>query len=116
MAIGIPGVDENGFDDLYDGDKELYVSVLHSFLDKTPSVLSKLAKVSNDTLPDYATTVHGLKGALAAVCAEEHRKAALELEKFSRSGNLAGVQAKNGAFLKSVEELLENIQQWFKRH
>jgi HPt (histidine-containing phosphotransfer) domain-containing protein len=87
-----------------------------SFIAKTPDVLKKLATVTKENLADYATTVHGLKGACANVCAEEARKAALELEQLSRAGDLAGVQAKNGAFLKNVETLLDNLQNWHKSH
>jgi HPt (histidine-containing phosphotransfer) domain-containing protein len=116
MAIGIPGVDENNFNDLFDGDEELYASVVRSFVDKTPDVLSTLAKISNETLAAYATTIHGLKGACANICAEEARKAALELETLSKNGDLAGVQARNEAFLKSVETLTNNARNWLKNH
>jgi HPt (histidine-containing phosphotransfer) domain-containing protein len=116
MAIGIPGVNEGIFNDLFDGDEELFVSVLKSFEEKTPAVLNKLANVSKETLSDYANNIHGLKGALANVCAEEARKAALELETLSRNGDLAGVQAKNGAFLKNVETLMGHVRNWLKNH
>jgi len=116
MAIGVPGIDEAIFNDLLDGDVDLYVSLLTSFVGKTPSVLSKLATVSKETLPDYSTTVHGLKGACANICAEEARKAALKLEQMSRAGDLAGVLAENDAFLKYVEELTGRLQDWLKKH
>ncbi|GBU27931.1 histidine kinase [Treponema sp. R8-4-B8] len=116
MAIGVPGIDENIFQDLFEGDVEVFKSVLHSFIDKTPSVLQKLSLVSKENLADYATTVHGLKGACATICAEEARKAAFSLEQKSRAGDLNGVLAENNAFIKSVEELLVNLQNWFKSH
>jgi len=116
MAIGIPGVDEGIFQDLMDGDEDLYVSVLSSFIEKTPSVLVKLAAVSKETLPDYAITVHGLKGACANICAEEARKMALSLEQKARAGDLAGVQAENGPFLKYVEDLMVKLKEWHKKH
>jgi HPt (histidine-containing phosphotransfer) domain-containing protein len=114
MAIGIPGVDEEVFNDLFDGDEGLYTSVARSFVDKTPSVVAKLANVSQESLAEYATNIHGLKGACANVCAEEARKAAMELETLSRKGDLAGVQSKNGAFLKIVENLMGGLQKWLK--
>jgi len=114
MAINIPEIDENIFRDLMDSDEDLYVSVLSSFIEKTPAVLSKLAVVSKETLPDYATTVHGLKGACANICAEEARQKALKLEQMSRAGDLAGVEADNAAFLKYVEDLLVKLKDWLK--
>jgi len=116
MALNILGIDENIFSDLMDSDEDLYVSVLSSFIEKTPSVLSKLAAVTKETLPDYAITVHGLKGACANICAEEARKMAYNLEQKSRAGDLAGVQADNGAFLKYVEDLLVKLKEWNKNH
>jgi HPt (histidine-containing phosphotransfer) domain-containing protein len=116
MTIGVPGVDENIFQDLFEGDVDVYKAVLQSFVEKTPSVLNKLANVSKETLADYAISVHGLKGACATVCAEEVRKAAFSLEQKSRAGDLDGVLAENKLFIKSVEELLGNLQNWLKSH
>jgi len=116
VAIGVTGIDEGIFKDLMDSDEELYASLVTSFVGKTPSVLSKLKAVSQETLADYATTVHGLKGALANICAEDGRKMALNLEQKSRAGDLAGVQAGNGAFLKYVEDLLGRLNDWLKKH
>jgi HPt (histidine-containing phosphotransfer) domain-containing protein len=116
MAIGIQGVDEGSFKDLMDGDVDLFVSVLTSFVEKTPSVINKLKIVSNETLANYATTVHGFKGALANICAEEARKMAYSLEEKSRSGDLAGVMAENGPFLKYVEELMVRLNDWLNKH
>ncbi|MDR2731506.1 MAG: Hpt domain-containing protein [Treponema sp.] len=116
MAINVPGVDEGSFNELFDGDESLYVSVLSSFIDKTPSVLSKLATVTADNLKDYADTVHGLKGACANVCAEEARKKALDLELKAKAGDLAFCQANNAAFLKYVEDLLPKLKDWLQKH
>jgi len=116
MAIGIPGVDENIFQDLLDGDEDLFVTVLRTFVDKTPESLSKLAEVSNETLADYAILVHGVKGACANICAEEARQMAYKLEQMSRAGDLAGVLADNGPFLKYMEDLMGKLQNWLKNH
>jgi HPt (histidine-containing phosphotransfer) domain-containing protein len=116
MVINIPGVDDGVFKDLFDGDEELYISILNIFVNKTPGVLKKLAAVSSETLTEYANNIHGLKGTCANICAEEARKAAMRLETMSRNGDLAGVLAENGPFLKYMEELLGNLQDWLKNH
>jgi HPt (histidine-containing phosphotransfer) domain-containing protein len=115
MALNIPGIDEGVFSDLMDSDEDLYVSVVDSFITKTPDVLKKLATVTKENLADYAITVHGLKGACANVCAEEARKMALNLEMKSKAGDLATVQAENGAFLKYVEDLLVKLKDWHSK-
>jgi len=115
MAIGIPGIDEGNFNDLMDGDEGLYASVLRAYIKNTPAVLNKLNNVSSETLTDYAITVHGFKGACANICAEEARKMAYSLEQKSRAGDLAGVLAENEPFLKYIEDLTINLQDWLQK-
>ena len=116
MAIGIRGISEENFNDLFEGDEELFISVLRSFVNKTPSTLCILATVTPETLPDYAIRIHGLKGACAGICAEEARQMAYKLEMMSKAGDLPGVQANNGAFLEYMKELMGNLQNWLKNH
>jgi len=116
MAIGISGIDEGIFNDLMDGDEELYLSVLSFYIDKTPVVLGKLAAVTKETLADYAITIHGFKGACANICAEEARKKAYSLEQKAKTGDWAGVQAENGPLLKYIEELLPKLNDWYGKH
>jgi len=116
MAIEISGIDEKIFIDLMGGDEELYVSVISSFIDKTPATLSKLAAVTKETLADYAITVHGFKGACATICAEEARKMAFSLEQKAKAGDFAGVQTENGPFLKYAEDLNNRLKEWYGSH
>jgi HPt (histidine-containing phosphotransfer) domain-containing protein len=116
MAIGIPGEDEQGFLDLFEGDMELYVTILSTFVGKTPGVLTSLRNVSQATLADYTNNIHGLKGACANICAEEARKTALKLEMMAKAGDLSGVLAENEAFLKYMEEFMVRLQSWLKNN
>jgi len=116
MAIGIQGIDEDKFQELFDGDEEVFKDVLTSFVEKTPVVIKGLATVTKETLPDYAINVHGIKGACATVCAEEARKMAFNLETMSKKGDLSGVLAENPHFFKYIDELLERFQNWLKNH
>jgi HPt (histidine-containing phosphotransfer) domain-containing protein len=114
MTIGIPGVDEQKFVSLFEGDTELYMSVLRSFTEKTPGVMDKLRNVSQAALPAYIDNIHSLKGACANVCAEEAREKALNLEMMAKAGDFPGVLACNEAFLKYMEDLLDGLQNWLK--
>ena len=116
MAIGIPGIDEGIFNELMDGDEELYVSVLSSFVEKTPSVQAKLRSVTKETLAEYAVNVHGFKGACANICAEQARKMALSLELKAKAGDLAGVQAEIGPFMKYIDDLMPKLKDWYGKH
>jgi len=114
MLIEIPGIDETAFKDLLDGNEELFISLISSFINKTPSAISKLTPITQETLPEYARNIHGLKGACANICAEEARKMALSLEQKAKNGDLNGVLAENGDFLKYLDELMGNLQKWLK--
>jgi len=116
MAIGIPDIDEAVFNDLLDGDEDLFKTVLTTFVDKTPGSLAKLANPTQETLKDYHIRVHAVKGACATVCAENLRKKAFDLEMKAKGGDLVGVQAENGAFIKEVEEMIEKSKAWLKSH
>jgi len=116
MAIGVSGIDEGIFKDLMDGDEDMFAAVVSTFVDKTPGSLAKLANPTKETLADYAILVHGVKGACASVCAEEARKMAFDLEQKSRAGNLDGVLAENGAFIKYAEDLINKLKDWLKKH
>ncbi|MCL2294193.1 MAG: Hpt domain-containing protein [Spirochaetes bacterium] len=116
MDIEIPGIDAKKGLDLYDDDFEIYVTVLRSYVTNTPAALDKLRNVSAETLANYAIYIHGVKGTSASIGAEEVRKTAAQLEIMAKVEDLQSVQAWNEAFLKSVDELLNNIQSWLKQH
>jgi HPt (histidine-containing phosphotransfer) domain-containing protein len=116
MAIGLPGVDEGIFNDLLDGDEDLFMTVLTTFVEKTPGSLAKLANPTKETLADYAILVHGVKGACANICAEQLRQKALKLEQLSRAGDLNGVLAGNAPFIKEVQDMVEKGKTWLKSH
>ena len=116
MALGITGIDEAKFNDLMEGDEELFISVLSLYLDKTPSVVSKLEAVTIKTLADYATTVHGFKGACANICAEDARKMAYSLELKAKASDWDGVQTENAPFLKYIDGLMLNLKDWYEKH
>jgi len=116
MAIGIQGIDESIFNDLLDGDEDLFVTVLETFINKTPEALSKLPPITKESLPDYAIRIHGIKGACANICAEEARQKAFKLEQMSRAGDLNGVLADHEPFMKHMEELMGRLKDWYNGH
>jgi len=116
MKIDIPGVEEKRIMELYDGDMEIFIPVLRSYLSVIPDSLDQMSAVSADTLKDYAIRVHGVKSTSDSIGAEEARKMALELEMLAKAGDLSSVLAKNGAFLKYEKTLLGNIKTWLARY
>jgi signal transduction histidine kinase/CheY-like chemotaxis protein len=115
MKIDIPGVDEGKVMELYDGDMDIYLPVLRSYVSVMPAALEKMYNVSAENLSEYVVQVHGVKSTSDSIGAEEARKMAFDLEVMAKAGDLAGVLAKNGALLQYVKDLLVNIQNWLTR-
>jgi PAS domain S-box-containing protein len=90
--------------------EETYLQILQSYLTHTPELLEKLRSLSRGTLPQYAVTVHGLKGASYGICAEKIGKEAEELEFAAKAGDYEKVNAKNAAFISKVETTLEGVR------
>jgi len=86
-----------------------YLDILRSWYQHTPSLLEKMRYPSFENLPEYAITVHGLKGASLGICADEISKKAEELEHHAKNGNIDHVKADNSAFIDMVELMLRNI-------
>ncbi|MDR0452839.1 MAG: response regulator [Treponema sp.] len=91
------------------GTEEIYLRILHSYATHSPALLEKLRNLTRETLPDYAITVHGLKGASYGICANEIGKDAEELEHAAKAGDYEKVNSKNAAFIAKVEASLEKL-------
>jgi len=116
VVIEIPGVDTKKGLSLYAGDTSVYLSLLRSYAANTPGLLEKLRIVSEQTLPKYNVTVHGLKGSSAGIGAEGIRESAFELEKISKEGNLQGVWALNGKLIADTKIIVANIKAWLQQY
>jgi len=116
VTIEIPGVDTKKGLALYAGDTGVYLALLRSYVTNTPGLLEKLSIVSEETLPKYNISVHGLKGSSANIGAESIREAAFELEKISREGNLRGVWALNGKLIADTRIIVANIKTWLDQY
>ena len=119
MNIHISGIDEEKVLDLYEDDIELYKKVSRSFITVVPAVLDKMRLIKNQStsaeLADYAATVHGLKGTSTTIGAEETRKAALNLEKMAKAGDLSGVLSENPQFIRQVDKLIDDLRTWLEQ-
>jgi signal transduction histidine kinase/DNA-binding response OmpR family regulator len=115
MEIDIPGVDNERVKKIYGKKFNIYLDVLRSYLDVVPKSLEEMSQVTKETLSAYVTSVHGVKSVSDFIGAEEARKMALELEMMGRAGDLSGVQAKNGTFIKYAKELIVNVEKYLAK-
>jgi CheY-like chemotaxis protein len=91
------------------GTGEVYLRILQSYVTHTQDLLEKLRSLTRETLPDYAITVHGVKGASYGICADAIGKDAEELEFAAKAGDYEKVESKNAAFISKVEDTLERL-------
>jgi CheY-like chemotaxis protein/anti-sigma regulatory factor (Ser/Thr protein kinase) len=97
------------------GGEDAYREVLRSYASHTPDLLDKLREVNEETLPEYAIAVHGLKGSSYGICADGVGKMAEALEFAAKNGDIETVKAKNGALLRETESLLSDLRSMGKK-
>jgi PAS domain S-box-containing protein len=107
-AAKIEGINLKAGISRYEGET-VYLGLLRSYSIHTPELLEKLRSLSRETLPEYAVTVHGLKGASYGICAEAIGKEAEELEHAAKAGDYETVRDKNAAFIAGTEAALAEI-------
>ncbi|MDR1803391.1 MAG: Hpt domain-containing protein [Treponema sp.] len=112
MAIEIPGLDVDSGLNLCDGNMKIYLNSLRLFVSSTPASLEKMQSVSQETLEKYSVTAHSVKSMSEYAGAEEVRKTAKELEALAKAGDLAGVLAKNAAFIKYAGGIVDGVRNW----
>jgi signal transduction histidine kinase/CheY-like chemotaxis protein len=109
----IPGMDMKKGLGRFGGDAEVFLQVLHSYAENTASLLDQVRQAPADEsrLPEYAVTVHGIKGSSRGICAESLGDMAEALEKAAKAGDLAFVQANNDAFTAAADTLIEDLRE-----
>ncbi|MDR1579686.1 MAG: response regulator [Synergistaceae bacterium] len=105
----IPGIDlEEGLSRY--GDDDVFIKVLRTYADSTPQLLDKMRIISRYKMPEYAITVHGIKGSSYGICAQAAGKWAERLEAAAKHEDLETLLAENNDFIKMMERLLSDIR------
>jgi CheY-like chemotaxis protein len=89
----------------------IYLEILRSYTVHTPELLEKLRSLSRETLPQYAITIHGIKGASYGICAGIIGKQAEKLEQAAKAGDYDRVSGENDAFIEATEVLLDKLRE-----
>jgi PAS domain S-box-containing protein len=92
------------------GNGGTFDGVLRSYADNTSRLLDKMRIVSRYKMPEYAITVHGIKGSSYGICAQAAGKWAERLEAAARHEDLETILAENNDFIKMIERLLSDIR------
>ena len=108
----IPGIEAKTGLALYNGEFNLYLGALRSFVPNAITVIEKLRNVTKESLPDYAINVHGLKSISANIGAEKLQKAAFYLETKAKSGDLEEILFRNNSLLEETKNIISALQEW----
>ncbi|MDR0302149.1 MAG: response regulator [Treponema sp.] len=95
----------------FDDDIETYLSALRSYANNVPETLDKLRVVTEETLPEYAISVHGLKSISGWISAGDIRMRAENLETLAKAGDFAGVTTLNGVLLNETENFINDLRE-----
>ncbi|GHU67681.1 hypothetical protein AGMMS49983_19210 [Clostridia bacterium] len=106
---GIPDFDAKIVFSKFGDDAESVRAVLQSYVKSTPSLLDRLRTVDEETLPDYAITVHGVKGSSRSIGAEGIGRLAEALEFAAKRSDLSFVRENSKDFIEQTERLIEDI-------
>ena len=95
-------------------DEKVYFNVLRSFAKNTRPLLDSIVNVSKESLNDYATTVHGIKGSSHGIFADMLGDAAERLEKAAKAGDYEYVSVHNKTFLNAAWKLIHDLEEMLK--
>lgn len=111
----IPGIDIAKALSYIGGSRELYISLLQTYLDGSEERIRKLEECKNkEDIFNYDITIHGLKGISASIGADSMAAAAAGLEEACKDPQtaLAYIQMNHDQAVSQYRELLEQIKKW----
>lgn len=111
----IPGIDIAKALSYIGGSRELYISLLQTYLDGSEERIRKLEECKNkEDIFNYDITIHGLKGISASIGADSMAVAAVGLEEACKDPQTAMtyIQMNHDQAVSRYRELLEQIKKW----
>jgi len=109
-CIDIDGLDTNKGVRRTGGTAEYYYQTLNAFYgDGAKKIDDIKGSLDKGDMPLYTIHVHAVKSASANIGADKISEAAYALEMAGQQGDLAYIEANNGAFLSEMERLLGDI-------
>ena len=104
--MSTPAVDRDALIKLLDGNPDLVVTIVDSFLDDCPEYMDAIrGAVEEENGEVLEREAHGLKGAAGSLRAEPASEAAQVLEEIGRSGDFAEA----GPALEALEDEIDRL-------
>ena len=110
-GITIDGIDIDSRLESFLGNEEMFIKVLQSYMENTRPLFGIIEKyLENGNMKDYAVAVHGIKGSSYCIGAMRAGAEAERLERLAKADKTEQVLVENGAFIETVEKLLDSIK------
>jgi CheY-like chemotaxis protein len=98
----------------FSGDEDSYLEVLEAYRTHTPGMLDSLERWDEESLGDYAITVHGVKGSSRIIGADAIGSQAEALEFAAKEGNADFIREHEERFITETRSLIEKINAFIK--
>jgi len=108
----IPGLDTEKGLKRFNGDIDIYLSILHSFTVNTPGLIESIKNTVIDagSIKSYETIVHGIKGSARAIVADKIADMAEALENASIKKDYDFISTNKSIFEEAVPTLIADIK------
>ncbi|MDR0390128.1 MAG: response regulator [Spirochaetaceae bacterium] len=103
----VEGLDAEKGLERFGGDGKAYMESLRSYVIHTPALLG--AAENTGSLPEYAITVHGIKGSSYGISADRIGRQAEQLEHAAKADNADFVKAENQKFIEASARFIAEL-------
>ncbi|GHV53813.1 hypothetical protein FACS1894216_12530 [Synergistales bacterium] len=107
--LSVEGIDLRQGLKRFGEDEEIYLDVLKSYAQNTPTLLTQLRGYTREDVFGYEVVVHGIKSSSRGIGALSIGARAEALECAAKAGNFAFIEEKNDGFIETVQTLLANL-------
>lgn len=106
-----PAIDRDALVALLDGNPDLIVTIVDSFLDDCPNYMDAIREaVETGDAKALEREAHGLKGAAGSLRAKPASKAAQVLEEIGHSGDFSEAETALETLEREIDRLKEDLQ------
>ncbi len=109
--MSTPAVDRDALVELLDGNPDLVVTIIDSFLDDCPDYMEAIREaVEHEDATTLEREAHRLKGAAGSLRAEPVSEAAQALEEIGHSDDFTGAEAALDTLEQEIDRLTEGLR------
>ena len=94
----------------YNGDADVYITVLRAYAGSTRTILDTIETFNEDALTEYQRAVHSIKGASLNIFADSVGKKAAALEDAAMEKNIDYIGKETPVFLENAWKLVYDIE------